>query len=107
MTHILLSNLLDKEIDSEISELTELLDILGDENSLLLSTDTGGDLSLIKNRIRMFKDFKMMVAKASLQIEGVDNLAMMTGAEKKHFHRLVRLMSKVRKFFQFFRIIKK
>jgi hypothetical protein len=107
MTHLRLSDLLDKEIDSEISELNELLDILGDENSLLLNTDTGSDLSLIKNRIKMFKDFKMMIAKASLQIEGVDNVAMMTSAEKKHFHRLVRLISKVRKFFQFFRINKK
>ena len=87
-------------LDDEIGDLDELIDILSDEDSVTDIEDKNLDVLIMETKRKAFKDAKMMIQKASLKIDGVDNEAIMTSGEKKIFYKLVKFVMFIRRIFK-------
>lgn len=88
------------EVEKEINTLDEIIGILSDDNSVVDSDDVNLDLMIMKTKRNSFQNFKSMLLKASLKIEGVDNEKIMTAGEKKIFYKLVKIIAFIRKVFR-------
>ena len=86
-------------LDREINDLESVVEILTDENSIIDSDSVSSDVKVMLNRINMFKDFRNMIIKASLEIKDIDNEVMMTTKEKKIFLWIIRKIIFVRRLF--------
>lgn len=87
-------------INNEINELQEITDILSDDNSVTDTDDLNTDLKIMKAKSNAFKDAKLMVMKASLDVDSIDNEKIMTASEKRLFYKLVKLITFIRKIFR-------
>ena len=100
-----LLEVINRDFDKEIDELSELIEILSDSNSITDTDSLNVDIEIMEKRRGAFQDAKMMVYKASLKITDFDNEKLMTPEEKKWFYKLVRIIRFIRRAYLFFKDI--
>lgn len=83
--------LLLKDLNGEIADYEALFEAMG---GVILGNndDLDVDMKVIKSRLSGLKDARDMIIKASIEIEGVDNMLLMTMRQKKIFLKLVRII---------------
>lgn len=91
---------LNKLIDKEINDLTEILGILGDSGAVTNTDNLNLDIQIMTARRASFKSVKGMIKKTSIQVVGVDKEVIMSSDEKKVFYKLVRVIMFFRKLFK-------
>lgn len=90
---------LNRMIKKEVDELTELIDILSDDASLVTTDTKSKDVMVMEARKTSFDSIKGMIKKASIQVVGVDKEVIMSKDEKKVFYKLVKFIMFFRKLF--------
>ena len=88
------------ELDKEINELADLSAILGGSGSIVEDDDKDNSIKVIESRMNGFKAAKSMVLKASVEVEGIDNMFLMTIQEKKIFYNLMMIVLFFRRIFK-------
>jgi len=87
-------------LDKEISELDEIINILSDSSAITDSEDKESDIYMMKIKRNTFKTVKGLIKKASLPVSGIDKEIMMSGDEKKLFHKIIKFISFFRRIFK-------
>jgi len=95
-----LVNMLTIELQSEITDLDDILNILGDSDSIIDSDSLSTDIKIMETKRNTYETIKLMIAKASLRIDGVENEDVMTRDEKHLFYKLVKITMRFRKLFR-------
>lgn len=94
-----------KHIDDDIKSSEELVEILGDCNSVIDIENPSEDINIINRKIKTMKTLKNTIIKLSLDLEKekLDNEALLTVDEKKIFYRLIKTIMFFRWLFTPFR----
>jgi acetamidase/formamidase len=95
-----MNKFLETNVDNEIYELSELIDILTDDDSIKDSDNLSLDVKIMKARITAFKDVKNMMVKAAIGNDALDSEKIMTKEELKWFYRLMKIIRFFRKIFR-------
>lgn len=76
-------------LNNDIDEYNTIIDILGDDKSLIDVVDSSIDIEIMKAKKNSAVTFRNMVLKTSLELDDVDNETILTSDEKKIFLKLV------------------
>lgn len=98
-SHDLLVERIDKLIVKEIQELQELTDLLSD-SSTIADADLKGDIGILTQKMKIYKNVRGMIKKASMGSDEFDSKIIMNLEERKLFMRLVKLLIRVRRIFK-------
>jgi len=88
------------DIDKEIYSLEELIDIITDTKSVVDFSVDSTDVRVMKSRLSAFKDAKGMIQKLSIDVDGFDNVSIMTDGEKRLYYGLIRTILFFRRLFR-------
>ncbi len=99
VSHDLLVDRLDGLISKEIQELQELTDLLSD-SSTIVDADLKGDIGILTQKMKIYKNVKGMIQKAALGSDEFDSRIIMNLEERKLFMRLVRFVIRIRRIFK-------
>lgn len=98
-SHDLLVERIDKLIVKEIQELQELTELLSD-SSTIADADLKGDIGILTQKMKIYKNVRGMIKKASLGSDEFDSRAIMSLEERKLFMKLIRFIIRVRRIFK-------
>ena len=99
VSHDLFVDRLDGLISKEIQELQELTGLLSD-SSTIVDADLKGDIGILTQKMKIYKNVKGMILKAAAGSEDYDTKTVMSLEERKLFMRLVRFIIRVRRIFK-------
>lgn len=80
-----------KELTDDITEYNDIIDILSDKDSIVDVKDLSDDVTKMNIKKSSLVDFRNLVLKTSLELDGVDNETILTTREKAIFYKLVRI----------------
>lgn len=98
-SHDLLVDRIDSLIVKEIQELQELVELLSDD-STIADADLKGDIGILTQKMKIYKNVRGMIKKASMGSEDLDTKVIMSLEERKLFMKIVRLMIRIRRIFK-------
>ena len=98
-SHDLLVERLDSMIVREVEELQELTELLSD-SSTIADADLKGDGGILTQKMKIYKNVRGMIKKASIGSEDFDSKTIMSLEERKLFMKLVRVIIRIRRIFK-------
>jgi hypothetical protein len=98
-SHDLLVERLDSMIVKEVEELQELTELLSD-SSTIADADLKGDIGILTQKMKIYKNVRGMIKKASMGSEDFDSKTIMSLEERKLFMKLVRVIIRIRRIFK-------
>lgn len=98
-SHDLLVERLDLMIVKEVEELQELTELLSD-SSTIADADLKGDIGILTQKMKIYKNVRGMIKKASMGSEDFDSKTIMSLEERKLFMKLVRVIIRIRRIFK-------
>ena len=98
-SHDLLVERLDSMIVREVEELQELTELLSD-SSTIADADLKGDIGILTQKMKIYKNVRGMIKKASMGSEDFDSKTIMSLEERKLFMKLVRVIIRIRRIFK-------
>tara|TARA_B110000285_G_scaffold152235_1_gene169953 strand:- start:3088 stop:3405 length:318 start_codon:yes stop_codon:yes gene_type:complete len=98
-SHDLLVERLDLMIVKEVEELQELTELLSD-SSTIADADLKGDIGILTQKMKIYKNVRGMIKKASIGSEDFDSKTIMSLEERKLFMKLVRVIIRIRRIFK-------
>jgi len=98
-SHDLLVEKIDSLIETEIQELQELTELLSD-SSTIADADLKGDIGILTQKMKIYKNVRGMIKKASMGTDDFDAKIIMSLEERKLFMKLVKLIIRIRRIFK-------
>jgi hypothetical protein len=98
-SHDLLVERIDSMIVKEVEELQELTELLSD-SSTIADADLKGDIGILTQKMKIYKNVRGMIKKASMGSEDFDSKTIMSLEERKLFMKLVRVIIRIRRIFK-------
>jgi hypothetical protein len=98
-SHDLLVERIDSMIVKEVEELQELTELLSD-SSTIADADLKGDIGILTQKMKIYKNVRGMIKKASMGSEDFDAKTIMSLEERKLFMKLVRVIIRIRRIFK-------
>tara|TARA_R110000803_G_scaffold154286_1_gene219058 strand:- start:6886 stop:7158 length:273 start_codon:yes stop_codon:yes gene_type:complete len=86
-------------IVKEVEELQELTELLSD-SSTIADADLKGDIGILTQKMKIYKNVRGMIKKASIGSEDFDSKTIMSLEERKLFMKLVRVIIRIRRIFK-------
>jgi hypothetical protein len=83
----------------EVEELQELTELLSD-SSTIADADLKGDIGILTQKMKIYKNVRGMIKKASMGSEDFDSKTIMSLEERKLFMKLVRVIIRIRRIFK-------
>ena len=80
------------ELTEDITEYNDIIDILSDKESIVDVKDLSDDVKKMTIKKSSLVDFRNLVIKTSLELDGVDNETILTDTEKAIFYKIVRIV---------------
>lgn len=80
-----------EELTNDITEYNDIIDILSDKDSIVDVKDVSDDVTKMKIKKSSLIDFRNLVLKTAIDLDGIDNETILTAREKAIFYRLVRI----------------
>ena len=99
ISHDLLVERIDSMIVKEIEELQELTELLSD-SSTIADADLKGDIGILTQKMKILKNVRGMIQKASMGSDDFDAKTVMSLEERKLFMKLVRVLIYIRRIFR-------
>jgi|SaaInlV_120m_DNA_3_1039746.scaffolds.fasta_scaffold04122_6 hypothetical protein len=98
-SHDLLAKKIDSLIVTEIQELQELTELLSD-SSTIADADLKGDIGILTQKMKIYKNVRGMIKKASMGTDDFDAKLIMSLEERELFMKLVKLIIRIRRIFK-------
>ena len=98
-SHDLLVKRIDLMLFKEVEELQELTELLSD-SSTIADADLKGDIGILTQKMKIYKNVRGMIQKAALGSDEFDSRVIMSLEERKLFIRLIKFIIRIRRIFK-------